>query len=124
MVASPAGRGLARPHMAVVRRCVLRRRPAPALEFPAGAPDALVMLGKACIELQPADRPSFDDILEILAPLNAVLQGAASSNQTSAQNVIDGACPSSHEPREAGRSAGCAGPPPCVVGGGAYLGDL
>eukprot|EP00775_Hariotina_reticulata_P009524 gene9524-9688_t len=106
-------------HMAVVNAVCCKKQQ---LEFPAGAPDALVMLGKACMSYNPADRPSFDDILEILAPLNAVLQAAANSGKSP---VLEGGDSSSHQLGEVpGRSAGTAGVLGCGVGGGAYLGDL
>lgn len=35
------------------------------LIFPPDTPDALVMLGTACMAFDPADRPTFEDILEV-----------------------------------------------------------
>jgi hypothetical protein len=58
-------------HQAVVHAvCVDRLQ----LAFPADAPDAVVMLGEACLAFEPRDRPSFQDIVDILMPLSEVLQ--------------------------------------------------
>ncbi|WIA44433.1 hypothetical protein OEZ86_007193 [Tetradesmus obliquus] len=54
-------------HMAVVNAVCCDKK---TLQFPADAPDALVMLGKACMAYNPAERPTFQDILDILEPLN------------------------------------------------------
>jgi hypothetical protein len=49
------------------------------LQFPPDAPDALVMLGRACMAHNPAERPTFQDILDILEPLNEVITGRNSN---------------------------------------------
>lgn len=54
--------------------CVKRRQ----LEFPAGddIPECLKMVARACMAHDPASRPSFDDVLEILHPLGQLILGA------------------------------------------------
>jgi hypothetical protein len=110
-------------HIAVVDAVCCKKQQ---LEFPEGAPEALVMLGKACMSYHPADRPSFDDVLEILAPLNAVLRATASGNKSSSpQDAMDGDDCSCHQLAEAGRRpAGNVGAPEHGVGVAAYLGEL
>lgn len=45
------------------------------LQFLNDSPDGLVLLGQACMNFEPADRPSFRDILDILEPLNELIAG-------------------------------------------------
>jgi hypothetical protein len=49
------------------------------LQFPDDAPEALVMLGRACMAYNAAERPTFQDILDILDPLNDVITGRNSN---------------------------------------------
>ena len=57
-------------HAAVVDAvCVKKLR----LTFPPNTPDAMVALGTACMEADPDARPSFEDILEVLEPCQALL---------------------------------------------------
>jgi hypothetical protein len=42
--------------------CVKRQQ----LQFPSEAPEALVALGQACMSAAPEERPTFEDILEVL----------------------------------------------------------
>jgi hypothetical protein len=57
-------------HSAVVQAvCVQRLQ----LQFPPDSPEALSMLGQACLSYDPADRPTFEDILEVLEPCQALL---------------------------------------------------
>lgn len=62
------------------------------LQFPEEAPDALAALGEACMSYNPDERPSFEDILDILAPLNDVIVSAEvnlirMASQTSRSNT-------------------------------------
>ncbi|KAF6260297.1 kinase-like domain-containing protein [Scenedesmus sp. NREL 46B-D3] len=59
-------------HMGVVNAVCCNRQQ---LQFPGDAPDALVMLGVACMAHDPAERPTFQDVLDILEPLNDVILG-------------------------------------------------
>ncbi|WIA09457.1 hypothetical protein OEZ85_008858 [Tetradesmus obliquus] len=60
-------------HQAVVQAvCVQRLQ----LAFPSATPEAIVMLGEACLAHEPKDRPSFQDIVDVLMPLSEVLLGA------------------------------------------------
>lgn len=61
-------------HQAVVKAVCTDKL---SLIFPYEIPDALVALGQACMEYNAEDRPSFEEILEVLEPFNAVIQGAA-----------------------------------------------
>ncbi|KAI8472537.1 MAG: kinase-like domain-containing protein [Monoraphidium minutum] len=58
-------------HAAVVRAVCVERR---SLEFPAGAPEGLVMLAAACMARDPSDRPTFGDVIDVLEPLGAALE--------------------------------------------------
>jgi hypothetical protein len=60
-------------HQAVVHAvCVERLQ----LAFPQDTPEAVVMLGEACLAYEPSERPSFQDIVDVLMPLSEVLQSA------------------------------------------------
>lgn len=50
-------------HHAVVHAVCVKRQQ---LQFPSEAPEALVMLGQACMSAAPEERPTFEDILEVL----------------------------------------------------------
>jgi hypothetical protein len=63
-------------HMAVVNAVCCDKRQ---LQFPDDAPEALVMLGRACMAYNAAERPTFQDILDILEPLNDVITGRNSN---------------------------------------------
>lgn len=64
LASSRAWAGLS--HSGVVHAvCVLKQQ----LQFPPEAPEALVQLGRACMAHDPAERPTFADILEVLTPL-------------------------------------------------------
>ncbi|WIA23927.1 hypothetical protein OEZ85_013569 [Tetradesmus obliquus] len=71
-------------HMAVVNAVCCDKK---TLQFPDDAPDALMMLGKACMAYNPAERPTFQDILDILEPLNEVITGRSSSCSVSGDGV-------------------------------------
>lgn len=60
-------------HQAVVKAVCIDKLQ---LQFPADAPEALVALGQACMSYDPDERPSFEDILEVLAPLNDMIVSA------------------------------------------------
>lgn len=64
-------------HMAVVNAVCCQKLQ---LQFPADAPEGLVILGQACMSYDPNDRPSFRDVLEILEPLNELLVGKGDLN--------------------------------------------
>jgi len=57
-------------HSAVVQAVCVKQQQ---LQFPSDAPEALSMLGQACMSYNPADRPTFEDILEVLEPCTALL---------------------------------------------------
>eukprot|EP00879_Flechtneria_rotunda_P001352 GHRR01001502.1.p1 GENE.GHRR01001502.1~~GHRR01001502.1.p1 ORF type:complete len:1180 (+),score=462.14 GHRR01001502.1:255-3794(+) len=57
-------------HMAVVDVVCCKRLQ---LQFPEDAPEAFVLLGQACMAYDPAERPSFRDILDILEPINSMI---------------------------------------------------
>jgi hypothetical protein len=59
-------------HGVVLAVCVKRQQ----LKFPAEAPEALVSLGQACMAADPEARPSFDDIVDVLAPLRDFVSSA------------------------------------------------
>lgn len=61
-------------HAQIVRAVTAEGR---ALAWPANAPEGLVALGEACLSRDPADRPTFADVVDVLAPLAEVLEGAA-----------------------------------------------
>lgn len=57
-------------HQAVVQAgCVDKLR----LVFPDTTPEPIVMLAEACMSFDAAERPTFQDILDILTPLNTLL---------------------------------------------------
>jgi hypothetical protein len=60
------------------------------LQFPDDAPEALVMLGRACMAYIAAERPTFQDILDILDPLNDVIMGRNSNAGESASGSAVG----------------------------------
>lgn len=60
-------------HQAVVKAVCIDKLQ---LQFPADAPEALVALGQACMAYDPAERPTLEDILEVLAPLNEFIVSA------------------------------------------------
>jgi hypothetical protein len=57
-------------HSAVVQAVCVKKQ---TLQFPADSPGPLSMLGQACLSHDPADRPTFSDILEILEPCQTLL---------------------------------------------------
>jgi hypothetical protein len=50
--------------------CVKRTQ----LAFPPSTPEPLAMLGSACLAYDPAERPTFSDILDVLQPLRGLLE--------------------------------------------------
>ena len=60
-------------HQAVVKAVCINKLQ---LQFPSNAPEALVALGQACMAYDAAERPSFEDILDVLAPLNDAIVSA------------------------------------------------
>lgn len=60
-------------HGVVLTVCVKHQQ----LNFPAEAPEALVALGQACMAADPEARPSFDDIVDVLAPLRDFVVSSA-----------------------------------------------
>lgn len=57
-------------HAMVVRAVCVQRL---SLVFPPDTPEALVSLATACMEYDPAARPTSDDILEVLEPCLAMI---------------------------------------------------
>lgn len=47
------------------------------LAWPQDAPEGLAALGEACLSHRPCDRPTFADIVDVLAPLAEVLEASA-----------------------------------------------
>lgn len=58
-------------HSAVVQAVCVKRQQ---LQFPVDTPDALAMLGRACLSYDPEERPTFEDILEVLGPCLALIE--------------------------------------------------
>lgn len=64
-------------HAAIVQAvCIHERR----LEFGPETPEGVAVLAAACMSRDPAARPTFDDILEILEPLGAALAAAGAGD--------------------------------------------
>jgi hypothetical protein len=59
-------------HAAIVQAVCIEGR---ALQFGPDVPEGIALLAAACMARDPADRPSFEDVLEILDPLGAALCG-------------------------------------------------
>ncbi len=57
-------------HAAIVAAVVGDRR---RLQFTAATPDGVALLANAAMAYEPAERPTFQDILDVLAPLEAAL---------------------------------------------------
>ena len=55
------------------------------LQFPADAPEGLVLLGQACMSYDHTERPSFRDVLDILEPLNELLVGSGTLDSSCKQ---------------------------------------
>jgi serine/threonine protein kinase len=50
------------------------------LAWPQDAPEGLAAVGEACLSHHPSDRPTFADIVDVLAPLAEVLEASAAEN--------------------------------------------
>jgi hypothetical protein len=64
------------PHPSIVEAvCTYKRQ----LAFPPEAPLPLTLLARACMAHNPAERPCFADIVEILQPVNGTFLSSNSS---------------------------------------------
>jgi hypothetical protein len=61
-------------HAAVIRAVCVDRR---SLTFGGETPEGVALLAQAAMARDPAARPSFQDILDVLEPLEAALKAAA-----------------------------------------------
>ena len=74
-------------HAAVIHAvCECKRK----LVFPEDAPEGYVSLANACMDHDPAGRPTFNDIVDILTPLAALATGGdpAAAGLDSKGNMI------------------------------------
>jgi len=79
-------------HAQVVRAVAAEGR---ALAWPDDAPQGLAALGEACLSADPAERPTFADVLEVLDPLLGVLEAAAAAAAAAAAGGATGAAAAS-----------------------------
>jgi Protein tyrosine and serine/threonine kinase len=72
-------------HAAIIHAVCVGHR---TLHFPDNTPEALAMLGSACMAQEPVERPSFADILDVLAPLHTLL----AANNINTQSYLAEQC--------------------------------
>lgn len=63
-------------HAAIINAVCNERRE---LEFGEETPEGIKLLARAAMAFEPAERPTFEEVLEVLAPLEAALAGPAAA---------------------------------------------